>query len=72
VPFEWDRLALLAAVLGGVAVAGELLLPTTGADGLALRALALGAIPMLLLALRFLRPEEIARLRSLRARAGFN
>jgi O-antigen/teichoic acid export membrane protein len=72
VPFEWDRLALLVVVLGGVAVAGELLLPTTGADGLALRVLALTAIPVLLLALRFLRPQEVARLRTLGARAGFN
>jgi O-antigen/teichoic acid export membrane protein len=69
VPFEWDRLALLAAVFGGVAVAGELLLPTSGADGLALRILALGAIPLLLVALRFLRPEETARLRTLATRS---
>ncbi len=64
VPFEWDRLALLVAVIGGVAVAGELLLPTSGAAGFALRALALAAIPLLLLALRFLRPDEVARIRA--------
>ena len=29
VGFEWRRLALLAAILAGVAVSGELLLPTT-------------------------------------------
>jgi O-antigen/teichoic acid export membrane protein len=66
VPFERDRLALLVAVLAGVAVAGELALPETGAAGLALRTLALAAIPPLLLAAGFLRPEEARRLRAVR------
>ena len=35
VGFEWARLALLAAILAGVAVSGELLLPTDGFGGLA-------------------------------------
>ena len=64
VPFEWSRLALAVGVLGGVAVAGELVLPTSGADGLALRVAALAAAPPLLLALRFLRPGELAWLRA--------
>jgi O-antigen/teichoic acid export membrane protein len=32
VGFEWGRLGRLVAILGGVAVSGELLLPTNGAD----------------------------------------
>jgi O-antigen/teichoic acid export membrane protein len=66
VPFEAGRLTLLVAVVGGVAVAGELTLPSSGAAGLALRTLALAAIPPLLLAAGFLRPEEARRLRALR------
>ena len=38
VPFEWSRLARVLAVLVGVSVAGELLLPTSGAAGFILRA----------------------------------
>ena len=33
VGFEWRRLAQLVAILGGVAVSGELLLPTTARSG---------------------------------------
>jgi len=58
VPFEWGRLAHAVGLLAGIAVAGELLLPTTGAAGLALRAAALAAIPVALLATGFMRPEE--------------
>jgi hypothetical protein len=46
-------------------VAGELLLPTAGVDGFALRALALATIPLVLLATRFLRPAEAAAIRGL-------
>jgi O-antigen/teichoic acid export membrane protein len=56
VPFEWPHLAVLVGVIGGVAVAGELLLPTSGAGGFLLRALALALIPVLL-------APELARLR---------
>ena len=63
VPFEWARLAHLVAVIGGVTVAGELLLPTTGALGFVERTGALLAIPLLLVATRFLGPGERARLR---------
>jgi O-antigen/teichoic acid export membrane protein len=65
VPFEWARLAHLVVVIGGVSVAGELLLPTAGAGGLLSRVAALAAIPSLLVATGFLRPEERRRLRGL-------
>jgi len=65
VPFEWARLAHAIALLAGISVAGELLLPTAGIDGLALRVLALAAIPLALLATRFMRPAEAATLRGL-------
>jgi O-antigen/teichoic acid export membrane protein len=68
VAFEWARLAQLVLVIGGVAVAGELLLPTHGAGGLVSRALALAAIPAVLVLTRFFRAEEVARLRGLAAR----
>ncbi|MEA2287525.1 MAG: hypothetical protein QOJ21_3568 [Solirubrobacteraceae bacterium] len=64
VPFEWRRLALLVTVLGGVAVGGELLLPAQGVTGFVTRSLALAAIPVLLVALRFFSAEEVARLRA--------
>jgi O-antigen/teichoic acid export membrane protein len=70
VPFEWRRLGLLVGVLGTVAVGGELLLPESGAEGFVLRTLALATIPALLLVLRFLRPDELARVRALLARRG--
>jgi O-antigen/teichoic acid export membrane protein len=69
VPFQWARLAHLVAVIGGVSVAGELLLPTAGAAGLLSRCAALAAIPVLLVATGFLRPEERVRLAELWTRA---
>jgi O-antigen/teichoic acid export membrane protein len=65
VPFEWVRLAHLVVVVGGVTVAGELLLPTSGALGFIERTGALLAIPLLLAATRFLGPAERSRLRAL-------
>jgi O-antigen/teichoic acid export membrane protein len=65
VAFEWGRLGLLVAVLGGVAVAGDLALPTHGATGLVTRAAALLAIPVVLVVARFFRAEEVARLRAI-------
>jgi O-antigen/teichoic acid export membrane protein len=65
VPFEWARLVLLVAVIGGISVAAELTLPTSGAVGFLARAAALAAIPAVLLALRFFRPEETRRVRTL-------
>jgi O-antigen/teichoic acid export membrane protein len=58
VGFEWGRLAQLLAIFAGVAVSGELLLPTSGFTGLALRILWLAWVPALLLATRFFRPHE--------------
>jgi len=69
VPFEWGRVAHAVALLAGVAVAGELLLPTSGAAGFASRALALAALPVLLIATRFARPGELEAVRGLRRRA---
>jgi O-antigen/teichoic acid export membrane protein len=68
VSFEWGRLAQVVVVAGGIAVAGELLLPTSGALGLLERATALAAIPVVLLASGFFRPDERARMRALARR----
>ncbi len=68
VPFEWARLAHATAVLAGVTVAGELLLPTAGGGGFAARALVLAALPGVLVATGFVRPAEWAGLRGLRRR----
>jgi O-antigen/teichoic acid export membrane protein len=68
VPFEWGRLALAIGVIGGVSVAGDLLLPDEGAVGFAARTAALAAIPVILYAAHFLRPNEVARLRAMARR----
>jgi O-antigen/teichoic acid export membrane protein len=65
VPFEWGRLALVVVVAGGLATAGELLLPTSGAGGFLARAAVLCAIPGVLLAAGFLRPGEREAVRRL-------
>jgi O-antigen/teichoic acid export membrane protein len=65
VGFEWRRLAQLTAILAGVAVSGELLLPTHGFAGLALRVAWLMWAPALLLATRFFRPNERVRAKAL-------
>ncbi len=65
VGFEWVRLAKLIAILAGVAVSGELLLPTSGPGGLALRIAWLALVPALLLATRFFHPHELAHARML-------
>jgi O-antigen/teichoic acid export membrane protein len=48
VPFEWLRLARIVAIVAGVSVAGEVLLPESGAGGFASRALVFALIPVLL------------------------
>ena len=58
VSFEWRRLLHLTAVLAGVAVAGELLLPQSGALGLLTRAAWLALVPALLLGTRFFHAHE--------------
>jgi O-antigen/teichoic acid export membrane protein len=65
VGFEWLRLAKLAAILAGVAVSGELLLPTHGLAGLALRAAWLALVPAALLLTRFFHPHERTQARAL-------
>jgi len=65
VQFEWSRLARLAIVLGGLSVAGDLLLPAHGAAGLLLRALVVVAIAPALLAVGFVHPEELRSGRTL-------
>lgn len=61
VGFQWKRLAQLTAILAGVAVTGELLLPTAGLGGLVLRVLWLLLIPALLVLTRFFPPTERAQ-----------
>jgi O-antigen/teichoic acid export membrane protein len=65
VPFQWRRLAQVTAILAGVAVSGELLLPTSGFAGLALRILWLALVPLLLGATRFFAASERAQARAL-------
>jgi O-antigen/teichoic acid export membrane protein len=65
VGFEWRRLAQLTTIFTGVAVSGELLLPTSGFAGIALRILWLVLIPVLLLLTRFFRDDERSQARTL-------
>lgn len=65
VGFEWTRLAWLVAILAGVAVSGELLLPTHGLVGLATRAAWLALVPAALALTRFFHPHEWEGARSL-------
>jgi O-antigen/teichoic acid export membrane protein len=69
VDFQWRRLAQLTAIFAGVAVSGELLLPTSGFVGLLLRVLWLLAVPALLLLTRFFAPQEREQARALLADA---
>ncbi len=69
VGFEWRRLAQLTAILAGVAVSGELLLPDQGAVGLITRAAWLALVPAALLLSRFFHPHERAEARRLAADA---
>jgi O-antigen/teichoic acid export membrane protein len=69
VGFEWRRLAQLTAILAGVAVAGDLLLPTHGFAGLALRVAWLALLPAALAFTRFFHPHEVAQARALLADA---
>lgn len=74
VSFEWRRLAQLTVVMGGLAVAGDLLLPTSGLGGFATRALVFLAIGPVLWLTGFVHRAELdqglALLRSVRARMG--
>ena len=65
VGFEWERLAKLVLVLGGVAVSGELLLPDHGLAGLLLRAAWLILVPAGLIGTRFVHRHEREQARRL-------
>ena len=65
VAFEWARLTCFVLVAGGIAAAGELLLPDAGVGGFITRALALAAIPPALVLARFFRPGELTAARGL-------
>jgi O-antigen/teichoic acid export membrane protein len=65
VAFEWARLAHIVLLVGGATVAGELLLPTSGAAGLLERTAVLLAIPAGLAVTGFLGPSERARVRQI-------
>ena len=67
--FEWRRLIQLALVLGGMAAAGELLLPTQGVVGFITRAAVLAAMPGVLLATGFAHRQELDQARALLSRA---
>ncbi len=69
VGFEWRRLLQLTAILAGVALTGELLLPDHGFAGLALRTSWLALVPAALLITRFFYPHERDRARALVADA---
>jgi O-antigen/teichoic acid export membrane protein len=69
VQFEWLRLVRLVVVMGGLAAAGDLVLPTHGAVGLLTRLVVAAAIPPVLLATGFLHSAELRQLRRLAARA---
>jgi O-antigen/teichoic acid export membrane protein len=60
VEFEWGRLARLVAVLVAISVAGELALPTAGAEGFILRGAAWCLIWPALRAAGFFRRDELA------------
>jgi O-antigen/teichoic acid export membrane protein len=65
VAFDWLRLALLVAIFAAVAVSGELLLPTSGLGGLALRVAWLALAPALLILTRFFTARELRGAREL-------
>ncbi|MGH2857130.1 MAG: lipopolysaccharide biosynthesis protein [Solirubrobacteraceae bacterium] len=69
VRFEWRRLAQLAVVEGGLAAAGDVLLPASGVGGLLARLAMTAAIPAVLLATGFAHPAELRQARALLARA---
>jgi O-antigen/teichoic acid export membrane protein len=69
VSFEWRRLAQVVIVMGGIAVAGDVVLPAHGAAGFVTRAAAFLAIPAALYLTGFAHDRERAQLRTLLARA---
>jgi O-antigen/teichoic acid export membrane protein len=69
VAFEWVRLAHIVVVMGALAVAGELVLPTHGAIGLLSRGAAWALIAPTLWLTRFAHPRELTQLRAIAERA---
>jgi O-antigen/teichoic acid export membrane protein len=67
--FEWRRLVQLAVVLGGMAAAGEELLPTYGLLGFLSRCAVLAAMPLVLLGTGFIHPQERVQAQALLRRA---
>jgi O-antigen/teichoic acid export membrane protein len=65
VAFEWSRLIRVVLVMGGLAAAGDLALPTHGVLGLLTRVLVLAAIGPVLLATGFLHGAELRQARAL-------
>ena len=61
VPFAWGRMGAITGLLVAVAVSGELLLPTEGAAGLALRCATVALIPFVLLPLSSSSERDVLR-----------
>ena len=68
VRFEWRRLAHLALVMGAIAVAGDLLLPTHGLVGFGTRLIAFLLIPPALLLTGFVHAQELGQAKAMIAR----
>ncbi|MBV9047067.1 MAG: oligosaccharide flippase family protein [Solirubrobacterales bacterium] len=68
VAFEWRRLAHLTLVMAGLAVAGNLLLPTHGVVGFLTRASVFILMPVVLLATGFAHRQELGQARALLGR----
>ena len=68
VAFEWRRLVQLTLIVGGLAAAGDLALPTSGAIGFISRAAVWALIPPALLATGFAHGAERDQARALLAR----
>jgi O-antigen/teichoic acid export membrane protein len=69
VHFEWRRIAQLTIVMGGLAAAGDLLLPTSGLVGFLARCAVCAAIPLVLFVTGFAHDPELTQLRRLMDRA---
>jgi O-antigen/teichoic acid export membrane protein len=68
VAFEWRRLVQLTVIVGGLAAAGDLVLPTSGAVGFVSRAAVWAAIGPALLITGFAHGAELSQARALLAR----
>lgn len=66
VPYEWGRLLRVVLTVAALVGLGELLTPTSGADGLLLRAALFAAYPLLLFGTGFFTPGERRQLARLR------